>query len=131
MAFSPFQVDLDGAQGRHPTEDAPAGDYVLELGHANLQSDYLEVGDYIEYSQAVSSLPAYIKRIRFQVRIQAPTALPSSRVWVFSARLNGTILYERSIPGAVRKNDLLVDGCLPLADATYISDTVAFRLELT
>lgn len=131
MAFSPFQVDLDGAQGRHPTEDAPLGSYVLELGHANLQSDYMEVGDYVEYSQAVASLPTYIKRIRFQVRIQAPTELPGSSVWVFTASLNGTTLYERRIPAAVRKNDLLVDGCLPLGDATYTSDTITFRLELT
>lgn len=131
MPFSPFQTDLDGAQGRHPTEDAPLGSYVLELGHSNLQSDYLNAGDYIEYSQVVT-IATYMKLIRFQVRIEAPTDLPAGRSWRFTARLNGTVLYQREIPEAVRKRDLLVDGRIPLADANYSpsTDTIAFRLEL-
>lgn len=130
MALGPWQRDIGEGNGRLAVTDAPAGDYVFELGNADLEAASFNVGDYIEVSQTGITFDGQAALVRVQVDVVLPSELPTSPAleWEFTARLNGAARYTRRLAAEPRVLSLQ-DIAIPTVAAVG-SDTLAFRLEL-
>jgi hypothetical protein len=125
--LSPFARDLGTEQGRILVN----GNWVYELGHASREGGTLNVGDYVEVSQAIGTPDPNAVLLRTDVDVVLPDELPTSPValeWEFTARLNGTPRYTRKL-GAGGRTMALRDIAVSLANSSP-PDTVAFRLEV-
>lgn len=133
MPLSPFRRDLNSEHGRiAPAGGAPGGTYVFELGNANLEDGYFNVGDFIEVSQANIEFDAQAALARVTVNVRLPTELPSSPAleWELTARLNGSARYTRRLRAEPRDLELLDVAVPTVAALAGPNNTLAFRLEL-
>lgn len=128
---SPWETELGTTQGRIAASGAPEGEYVYELGHALLGKRQLAVGDYHEVKQSVV-LDDAAKLARATVRFVAPPTIPAGHGWLFTMRLNGSVVASRQIRRGARTIEVS-DLAIPLFAATGPpgSDELAFRLEVT
>ena len=127
---SPFQVDRGDAQAR-VASTALAGSYAFQLGHTSQITEYFEVGNYIELSQAMAFDFDYQKLVRIAVTLVSPSTATTGVRWRFTATLGAVTFYTRYIP-ADGRTLTLEDIALSLAAAPAppTTVTVLFRLQL-
>lgn len=125
-----FEREAGIHQGRIARDDAPAGAYVYELGHAFLRDASVNVGDFHEVKQSFIVTPG-MKFLRASVVIVTPERLPVGSAWEVMVLLNGTIMVSRRLRASKRR--LTLDDwqiSLFSAQPAPIGNDLTFRLEL-
>ena len=129
MALSAFQAGLGVTTGRITSVTAPAGAYVFELGSANREDRYFNIGDYIDCAQENIEFDSQTTLIRLQANVVLPRTLVGA-VWAFTVRLNSTIRYTRYLR-AEQRTLILTDIAIPTIGATSgPTNTIRCRLKL-